>query len=92
MLTREIGRRHRLSVRRDDFDIWRPGELTVDHGDALTLAYLCSVSPRLETELEWLEIDSTRDLWPLLYGQPERRAKERVLQLGIRLMLYSNAD
>ena len=92
LLTRSIGTRHQLSLRRDEFTVWRPGELTADDGHALTLAYRCTVTPRITTGIEWLEIESTRDLWPMLYGQSGNSAEEELLQLSVRLGLFASAD
>jgi hypothetical protein len=92
LLTREFGERHRLSLRRDDFYIWRPGDISSDDGYATTLSYAYSASRRVETAIEWLEIESTRDLWPALYGQASDYAEESVLQLSVKLGLFASAD
>jgi hypothetical protein len=92
LLTKTIGSRHRISLRRDDFDIWRPGMLTVDQGAAMTLAYLLSIAPRVDAQIEWLEIDSTRDLWPLLYGRNDNHAEEQLLEFSVRIKLFADSD
>jgi hypothetical protein len=92
LLTRAFGDRHRLSLRRDDFYIWRPGDITADDGYATTLSYSYSASRRVDTTVEWLEIESTRDLWPLLYGQGGDYAEESVLQFSVKLGLFAGAD
>jgi hypothetical protein len=90
LLTKSIGDRHRLSLRRDDFDIWRPGDITADDGHATTLAYGFTMSSRIATELEWLEIESQRDLWTLRYGQSGNHATERQLVISLRLVLFAS--
>jgi len=92
LLSKVFGGRHRLSLRRDDFDLWRPGQLEVDHGDAATVAYGYTINPKLELRLEWLEIDSTRDIWPMFYGQTTRRQKESLAQIGFRLVLFDSTE
>ncbi len=91
LLSRNIGSDHRISLRRDEFEIWRPGGPNVDGGDATTIAYQYRLNPRVSMRLEWLEIDSTRDLWPKFYGQTADRFRERQLQLGFRFVLFDSA-
>lgn len=90
LLTRLMGSRHRLSLRHDVFDLWRPGQLIVDRGHATTLSYAYTIGPKLALDVEWIGIESSRDLWPLLYGRAERHATERLLQLGFRLILLDS--
>lgn len=92
LLSRPIGERHRLSLRWDEFRLTRPGLLVVDDGDAGTLAYEFALSSQLSLQLEWLEIDSRRDLWPLFYDQDRRDFSERLLQLGFRYAIFDSSD
>jgi hypothetical protein len=92
LLTKTLGDRHRVSLRRDDFYVWRPGDITSDEGYATTLAWSLAIGSRIETRVEWLEIESTRDLWPILYGQSGDSAEEELLQLGVRLVLFGSGD
>jgi len=92
LLSRPIGERHRLSLRRDDFSLVRPGMLVVDDGSATTLAYRYAVNRNLSLELEWLQIDSRRDLWPYFYGQDRTGFDENLIQLGFRYVLFDSTD
>jgi hypothetical protein len=42
--------------------------------------------------LEWQQIDSTRELWPAVYNQPQLRRDESLLQLSARLVLFDSTD
>lgn len=91
LLTRPIGERHSVTLRYDDFDYRRTGtSLAPDSGRARAVAYRYRASPRLSLGLEWLQIDSERDLNPVLFGA-ERRARERLLQLKLTLTAGSPA-
>lgn len=90
LLSRMLGERHRLSLRLDDFEIWRPGQLEVDRGDAITLAYEQTLNARLRLRIEWLEIESERDLWPIFYGQSGDQFSESQMQLGLRVVLFDS--
>lgn len=89
LLTKRIRDRHRVTLRRDEFDVDReasPNTLTIDSGGAWTVSYGYRPSERLSMTLEWLEIESRRDLWPAFYALPAH-AEERQLKLtlGVRL-------
>lgn len=89
LLTRVLRGVHRLSIRYDDFAMPREHAsepLTSDDGQAWTLAYRFEPSARWSGGLEWLEIESRRDLWSRLYSRPER-ATERQLRLTVTFRL-----
>jgi hypothetical protein len=90
LLSKAIGDRHRVSVRFDDFYVYRPGGLESDEGTASTVAYRLAVSPRLGLQLEWLTIRSERDAWPLFYALASNKATERQVQLGFRYTLFDS--
>jgi len=90
LLSKTIGDRHRVSVRFDDFYVYRPGGLESDEGTASTVAYRLAVSPRLELQLEWLKIRSERDAWPLFYALGSDEATETQVQLGFRYTLFDS--
>jgi hypothetical protein len=90
LLSKAIDSRHRISLRFDAFDAWRPGQLQIDRGDALTAAYHFQVNSRLALQLEWMQIESSRDLWPVVYGQAKSRHTEDLLQLGFRLAIFDS--
>jgi hypothetical protein len=92
LLSKSINRNHRLSLRIDSFEIWRPGEIVLDHGRAGTLAYEYAVNERLDMRLEWLNIQSSRGLWPILYGQADPSHTEKLLQLGFRLGIFDSTN
>jgi hypothetical protein len=92
LLSKLIGQRHRISIRRDEFHIWRPGQLEVDNGDAETISYSFLRNPGLEIRLEWIRTDSRRDLWPLFYGQTDSRFTEEIVQLGIDMALFDSSE
>jgi hypothetical protein len=89
MLTRLFGGNHRVALRYDQFETHRneaPPELRSDDGDAWTLSYRYEHSPRLEAGIEWLRIESHRDLWSEFYFVPERATETAVrAQLSYRL-------
>jgi len=73
MLTRVVHGAHRLSLRYDDFEIVRdepPPALRADGGHAWTVGYRYEQSARFTAGVEWLEITSQRDLWPMFYSLP----------------------
>jgi hypothetical protein len=89
MLTRLFGGSHRLALRYDRFETHRdeaPPELRSDDGDAWTLSYRYEHSARLRAGIEWLRIESRRDLWSQFYFEPERATETLVrVQLSYRL-------
>ena len=73
MLTRRLGAKQRLALRYDTFSIERPAAVPVlysDHGHAWTLSYRIEPTQRFSGGIEWLRIDSSRDLWPMYYATP----------------------
>ena len=81
MLTRLVRGAHRLSLRYDDFEIVRDEAapaLQADVGHAWTVAYRYSHSARLTGGVEWLEIESRRDLWPLFYSAPHEATESQL--------------
>lgn len=92
LLSKSIRSQHRISLRFDSFDVWRPGEVEIDRGDALTVAYQYAVNEQLDMQLEWAKIDSSRGLWPLFYGQASARHTERVVQMGIRFTVFDSMN
>jgi hypothetical protein len=89
LLTGSWGR-HRVSVRRDWFDVedMGPTEIEDDNredGSAWTAAYLLRTGDKHRLALEAVRVDSTRDIRPAL-GLPAR-AQELLLQLSFRLTL-----
>jgi hypothetical protein len=85
LLTRSFGGAgaHRLSIRYDDFAMARepgPEPLSSDHGHAWTAAYRFEPSPRWSARVEWLKVESRRDLWSEFYAKPHA-ATERHLRL-----------
>ncbi|HUF72756.1 MAG TPA: porin [Gammaproteobacteria bacterium] len=90
LLSKSVGERHRVSLRFDVFDFRRPGEFEIDRGDAATLAYSYSLKPRLTMQLEWMQIESSRDVWPMLLGHASTRETESMLQLGFRLSVFDS--
>jgi len=90
MLTRRLGGMHRLALRYDTFSINRLNAappLESDAGDAWTLSYrLAPESARFSGGIEWLRIDSRRDIWPLFYSVPSDQAEDQLrLQFSFRL-------
>ena len=90
MLTRKLGDAHRLALRYDTFSITRPDAvppLESDSGHAWTLSYrLAPMTGRFSGGIEWLRIDSQRDLWPMFYGTPRDQTEDQLrLQLSFRL-------
>jgi hypothetical protein len=92
LLTRSFGS-HRVSLRYDDFEIVREEEapaLRADGGHAWTLAYRYDHPAGFDVAVEWLEIDSHRDLWGYFYGLPERASEQQLrVQLTYKLAFPS---
>jgi hypothetical protein len=76
-----------LSVRHDTFEMTREAGPDIDRGHAWTWAYHYQPTPKLGVALEWLAIDSTRDMhWGYFYGLPAQAAERQWrLQLSYRL-------
>jgi hypothetical protein len=92
LLSKSINRDHRISLRVDSFDLWRPGEIEIDHGKASTIAYQYAVNERLDMQLEWMAIDSSRGLWPVFYGQTDPNHTESYVQLSFRLAVFDSTN
>jgi hypothetical protein len=52
--------------------------LQADVGHAWTVAYRYSHSARLTGGVEWVEIESRRDLWPLFYSAPHEATESQL--------------
>ena len=91
LLSRVVGGDHRISVRIERFGLYRPGEFDVDNGRSFTLAWQYDASDRLQFEIEWTGIRSTRELWPEIYDRAEVTRSESVVMLGARLQLFDAA-
>jgi hypothetical protein len=89
MLSRVVRGNHRLSLRRDSFYVRREDPAPLfdsDEGSAWTLAYRYERSAHWNAGLEWLTIDSHRDVWPFFYGVAPRASERQLrLQVGYRL-------
>ena len=90
MLTRKLGSAHRLALRYDTFSITRPAAappLESDSGHAWTFSYrLVPTATRFSGGIEWLRIDSHRDLWPYFYGVASDQVEDQLrLQFSFRL-------
>jgi hypothetical protein len=92
LLSKTVNQDHRISLRVDAFDVWRPGEIEIDHGNAATIAYRYALNERLDMQLEWMKIESSRGLWPLFYGQANADHSEELLQLGFRLTVFDSTN
>lgn len=91
MLTKRLATPHRVSVRYDRFDFEREAmNMTIDSGDAWTVAYEYEATSSLALAFEWLTIESTRDLWPMFYGLPPD-ATEQQFRLRVNYRLHSPA-
>jgi hypothetical protein len=86
MLTKYFANGHRLSLRRDSYDMWRPGELDIDDGRGWTFAHQFNASKRLTVRTEWLQIESRREIWPRFFASPPS-STERLLQLQLSVSL-----
>ncbi|HEX6996916.1 MAG TPA: hypothetical protein VF322_02155 [Gammaproteobacteria bacterium] len=94
MVTKRLGGAHRASLRYDDFGVRRSEAapaLVSDDGRAWTVAYRYERVPRWSVGVEWLAIESRRDLWPEFYGAPPE-ARERQLRVGVAVRLGSRAQ
>lgn len=89
MLTRKLGSKHRLALRYDTFSIERPAAVPVlysDDGHAWTLSYRIEATDRFSGGIEWLRVESRRDLWPMFYNTaPDQTEDQLRLQLSYRL-------
>lgn len=89
MLTRKLGANQRLAVRYDTFETERPAATPVlrsDAGDAWTVSYRIDATERFSGGVEWLRIDSQRDLWPAFYATPRAQTEDQLrLQFSYRL-------
>ena len=89
MLTRKLGANQRLAVRYDTFETERPAATPVLHsdaGDAWTVSYRIDATERFSGGVEWLRIDSERDLWPAFYATPRAQTESQLrLQFSYRL-------
>jgi len=90
LLTRRLGDKHRLALRYDTFSINRLNAsppVTSDDGDAWTLSYrLAPSNARFSGGVEWLRIESHRDLWPMFYSVPGDQTEDQLrLQFSFRL-------
>jgi hypothetical protein len=89
LLTRKLGANQRLALRYDTFSIERPAAVPVLHADdghAWTLSYRLEASERFSGGIEWLRIDSRRDLLPLFYATAPAHSETQVrLQFSYRL-------
>jgi phosphate-selective porin O/P len=81
LLTRLVHGSHRVSLRRDAFDMHRESgqpAIVADHGDAWTLAYRYEHSAHWSGGIEWLRIDSSRGPWEYFYAAPEDAKETQV--------------
>jgi hypothetical protein len=89
MLTRKLGQNQRLAVRYDTFEFERPGavpEFYGDEGDAWTLSYRIDATERFSGGIEWLRVDSTRDILPMFYNTAPEHSEDQIrLQFSYRL-------
>ena len=76
-------------MRYDTFSMERPAAVPVlysDDGHAWTLSYRIEAAERFSGGIEWLRIDSSRDLWPLYYNTARHQTEDQLrLQLSYRL-------
>jgi len=89
MLTRRLGATQRLALRYDTFSTERPAEVPVlysDEGHAWTLSYRIEPTQRFSGGIEWLRVESSRDLWPMFYTTPQTNTEDQLrLQFSYRL-------
>jgi len=81
LLTRTLGNAQRVALRYDTFAYERPGtvpEFYGDEGDAWTLSYRIEPTQRFSGGIEWLRIDSSRDLLPMFYATPAEHLESQV--------------
>jgi hypothetical protein len=87
MLTLLVRGSHRLSLRYDRFEIVRDTvpRFYSDDGHAWTLGYRYERTKQLSGGIEWLEIESHRDVWS--FYSPVTDATERQLRLQVTYRL-----
>jgi len=89
MLTRKFGAAQRLAVRYDTFSTDRPGAVPALHSDgghAWTVSYRFEPTERWSGGVEWLRIDSRRDILPMFYATAPAHSEEQLrLHLSFRL-------
>jgi len=89
LLTRAVRTHHRFSVRYDEFAVGReqgPPPTDSDEGHAWTFAYRYDRSARLSGGVEWLRMESRRDLWRDFYAAPASATEWQVrLQMSYRV-------
>ena len=89
LLTRTLGAMQRIALRYDTFAYERPGtnpEFHADDGNAWTLSYRIEPTQRFSGGIEWLRIDSRRDLLPMFYATPAQQSESQIrLQFSYRL-------
>jgi hypothetical protein len=89
MLTRTLRANQRLSLRYDTFAFERPAAdpaLYSDDGDAWTLSYRFDATERFSGGIEWLRVDSSRDVLPMFYATPAAHSETQLrLQFSYRL-------
>jgi len=89
LLTRMFGASQRVALRYDTFSYERPSavpEFYADEGDAWTLSYRIEPTQRFSGGIEWLRIDSSRDILPMFYATPAVHSEGQVrLQFSYRL-------
>jgi hypothetical protein len=89
LLTRQFGAEHRVSLRYDTFSIERPAAVPVLHSDAghaWTLSYRIEASERFSGGIEWLRVESRRDLLPLFYSTAPAQTEDQLrLEFSYRL-------
>jgi hypothetical protein len=89
LLTRRLGAAQRVTLRYDTFSIERPAATPVlrsDRGNAWTLNYRVELAERLSGGIEWLRVESQRDLLPLFYATAAARTEDQVrVELSYRL-------
>ena len=60
-------------------------EFYSDQGHAWTLSYRIEPTQRFSGGVEWLRIESSRDLWPMFYATPQTQTEDQLrLQLSYR--------
>jgi len=86
LLTRAF-ERHRITARYDHFEMSEADRTPLDEnserGNAWTLSYQYTTSPRVSIAAEWMQIFTERPAWA--YFDLEQRKTESQLQLSVRL-------
>jgi hypothetical protein len=89
LLTRKLAANQRIAVRYDTFETERPAAVPVlysDEGSAWTLSYRIEPTERFSGGIEWLRLESERDLWPAFYNTAREQTEDQLrLQLSYRL-------